>query len=61
MNAPVTEEVDVIDLDVQGHLPHYLDGLYLRNGPNPQTCPTSTSSDTVAGFSPWPNPPAPSG
>ncbi|MFK0019899.1 carotenoid oxygenase family protein [Streptomyces sp. NPDC090798] len=37
--APVTEEVDVIDLDVQGRLPDELDGLYLRNGPNPRFSP----------------------
>ncbi|MER5776692.1 carotenoid oxygenase family protein [Streptomyces sp. NPDC002039] len=37
--APVTEEVDVVDLDVVGELPHDLDGLYLRNGPNPRFTP----------------------
>jgi carotenoid cleavage dioxygenase len=33
--APVREELTVTDLVVTGHLPEYLDGRYLRNGPNP--------------------------
>jgi carotenoid cleavage dioxygenase len=33
--APVTDEVDVVDLAVTGTIPHHLDGRYLRNGPNP--------------------------
>ncbi|MFD6874105.1 MULTISPECIES: carotenoid oxygenase family protein [unclassified Streptomyces] len=37
--APVTEEVDVADLEVTGELPDALDGLYLRNGPNPRFTP----------------------
>lgn len=34
--APVTEEVDAVDLEVTGELPDELDGVYLRNGPNPR-------------------------
>lgn len=33
--APVTEEVTAFDLPVSGQLPAELDGLYVRNGPNP--------------------------
>ena len=33
--APVTDEVDVVDLAVTGTIPRHLDGRYLRNGPNP--------------------------
>jgi len=35
--APVSEEVSAFDLPVEGALPPELDGLYLRNGPNPQS------------------------
>ncbi|WP_151772191.1 carotenoid oxygenase family protein [Streptomyces abyssomicinicus] len=37
--APVTAEVDATDLEVTGELPHDLDGVYLRNGPNPRFTP----------------------
>ncbi|MFF0482989.1 carotenoid oxygenase family protein [Streptomyces sp. NPDC004435] len=37
--APVTEEVDAVDLDVTGEIPAGLDGLYVRNGPNPRFTP----------------------
>jgi len=37
--APVTAEVDVADLRVEGELPADLDGAYLRNGPNPRFSP----------------------
>ncbi|WP_415940049.1 carotenoid oxygenase family protein [Streptomyces sp. 039-1] len=37
--APVTEEVDAVDLEVTGGLPAELDGVYLRNGPNPRFTP----------------------
>ncbi|MFF7716293.1 carotenoid oxygenase family protein [Streptomyces sp. NPDC007988] len=37
--APVTEEVDAVDLEVSGELPDDLDGVYLRNGPNPRFSP----------------------
>ena len=33
--APVREEITAIDLDVTGTIPDYLDGRYLRIGPNP--------------------------
>ena len=33
--APVAEEISATDLPVVGELPVELDGLYLRNGPNP--------------------------
>ncbi|MGW2839275.1 carotenoid oxygenase family protein [Streptomyces sp. NPDC001493] len=40
--APVTEEVDAVDLDVVGELPRELDGVYLRNGPNPRFSPVGS-------------------
>src|SRR6201994_5225530 len=33
--APVHEELTVTDLAVTGRIPDFLDGRYLRNGPNP--------------------------
>jgi carotenoid cleavage dioxygenase len=33
--APVHEEITAVDLDVTGAIPEYLDGRYLRIGPNP--------------------------
>ena len=33
--APIAEEYTLTDLEVTGHIPEYLDGRYLRNGPNP--------------------------
>ena len=33
--APVQVETTAFDLPVTGHLPHDLDGRYVRNGPNP--------------------------
>ena len=33
--APLAEEYTVTDLDVIGDIPDFLDGRYLRNGPNP--------------------------
>jgi carotenoid cleavage oxygenase len=33
--APVREELTAVDLPVTGSIPGYLDGRYLRNGPNP--------------------------
>lgn len=33
--APLHEEYTLTDLEVAGTIPHYLDGRYLRNGPNP--------------------------
>jgi carotenoid cleavage dioxygenase-like enzyme len=37
--TPVTEEVDVADLPVEGALPRMLEGDYLRNGANPRYLP----------------------
>jgi carotenoid cleavage oxygenase len=37
--APVREEITAIDLDVTGTIPEYLDGRYLRIGPNPMGDP----------------------
>ncbi|QIS21165.1 carotenoid oxygenase family protein [Nocardia terpenica] len=36
-NAPVTEEVTVEPSEVIGAIPEELNGVYLRNGPNPRT------------------------
>jgi carotenoid cleavage dioxygenase len=33
--APVSREHTITDLEVTGSIPEYLDGRYLRNGPNP--------------------------
>ncbi|WP_099021000.1 carotenoid oxygenase family protein [Mycolicibacterium palauense] len=33
--APIREEFTLTDLEVDGAIPDYLDGRYLRNGPNP--------------------------
>ncbi|WP_137144103.1 carotenoid oxygenase family protein [Mycolicibacterium sp. CR10] len=33
--APISEEYTLTDLAVTGEIPDYLDGRYLRNGPNP--------------------------
>src|ERR1700754_944734 len=33
--APVQQEFTLTDLEVTGAIPEYLDGRYLRNGPNP--------------------------
>jgi carotenoid cleavage dioxygenase len=37
--APVHKEITAIDLDVTGTIPDYLDGRYLRIGPNPMDDP----------------------
>jgi carotenoid cleavage dioxygenase len=37
--APVTAEVDVAECEITGELPPGLDGVYLRNGPNPRFTP----------------------
>lgn len=37
--APVVDVVDASDLTVTGQLPTEMDGLYLRNGPNPRFTP----------------------
>jgi carotenoid cleavage dioxygenase-like enzyme len=38
--APVTTEIEAAELSVLGDLPTALDGVYLRNGPNPQFEPS---------------------
>jgi carotenoid cleavage dioxygenase-like enzyme len=35
LNAPITEEVTALDLEIEGSLPVELEGRYVRNGPNP--------------------------
>lgn len=37
--APVIEEIDAPDLEIRGELPSGLDGMFLRNGPNPRFTP----------------------
>ena len=37
--APVVDEVEAGDLTILGELPAEMDGLYLRNGPNPRFTP----------------------
>src|ERR1044072_3386015 len=37
--APVSEEVTADDLPVLGKLPSEMDGMFVRNGPNPQFPP----------------------
>ena len=44
--APVPDEVTAFDLPVEGALPAELDGLFLRNGPNPRS---GSSSHWFAG------------
>ncbi len=39
--APVHVEFDVADLPVDGELPPDLEGIYMRNGPNPAFDPIS--------------------
>ncbi|GAA4920192.1 carotenoid cleavage dioxygenase [Actinomycetospora succinea] len=36
---PVIDEIDAGDLEVTGELPPEMDGMYLRNGPNPRFTP----------------------
>jgi carotenoid cleavage dioxygenase-like enzyme len=40
--APVTDEVDLDNLPVVGELPSEMDGVYLRNGPNPRFAPVGS-------------------
>ncbi|MFE7672761.1 carotenoid oxygenase family protein [Streptomyces albidoflavus] len=40
--APVTEEADATELRITGTLPDSLDGVYLRNGPNPRFTPVGS-------------------
>ena len=34
--APLSQEETYTDLPVEGHIPADLNGVYLRNGPNPR-------------------------
>ncbi|MFC8381722.1 carotenoid oxygenase family protein [Nocardia sp. NPDC057272] len=45
-NAPVTEEITVAPSEVIGEIPRDLDGVFVRNGPNPRT---GTSTHYFAG------------
>ena len=40
---PVIDEIDAGDLEVVGELPSEMDGMYLRNGPNPRFTWVSTA------------------
>jgi carotenoid cleavage dioxygenase len=40
--APVSDETTSVDLDITGSLPEWLDGRYLRNGPNPTNTDPAT-------------------
>src|SRR5437762_11399670 len=35
--GPVFDELDAVDLPTRGHIPPELNGLYVRNGSNPQS------------------------
>ena len=37
--APVSNEIDASDLEIIGELPRELNGVYVRNGPNPRHAP----------------------
>ncbi|MCW5588577.1 MAG: carotenoid oxygenase family protein [Legionellales bacterium] len=39
--SPITQESESHHLDVEGHIPPTLQGIYMRNGPNPQFEPFS--------------------
>lgn len=41
INAPVFHEVEIDDLAVTGEIPQDIEGIYLRNGPNPMFKPSS--------------------
>ena len=43
VHKPMTEEVTLADLKVDGEIPAQLDGRYLRIGPNPVTAPEEAS------------------
>jgi hypothetical protein len=46
--APVDTEIDAEDLEVIGEIPADLNGLYVRNGPNPMfTRPAATTGSTA--------------
>jgi carotenoid cleavage dioxygenase-like enzyme len=37
--APIDDERNDVDLEIEGELPAQLDGMFIRNGPNPQFAP----------------------
>ncbi len=41
INAPVFEEVEITNLKISGNIPEELQGMYVRNGPNPMFKPSS--------------------
>ncbi|MGK7880979.1 MAG: carotenoid oxygenase family protein [Crocosphaera sp.] len=41
INAPVFEEVEITNLKISGNIPEELQGMYVRNGPNPMFNPSS--------------------
>ncbi len=41
INAPVFEEVEITNLKISGNIPKDLQGMYVRNGPNPMFKPSS--------------------
>ncbi|MDJ0844155.1 carotenoid oxygenase family protein [Crocosphaera sp.] len=41
INAPVFEEVEINNLKISGQIPEELQGMYVRNGPNPMFKPSS--------------------
>ncbi len=47
--APVHDEVDAVDLPVDGTIPTDLDGAYLRNGPNPEFTPLGSYTFPMEG------------
>ena len=48
--APVHEEITALDLEVTGTIPYYLDGRYLRIGPNPIDDPDPATLSLVPGY-----------
>lgn len=47
--APVIDERDTTDLPIEGELPEELDGVYLRNGPNPRFTPLGSYTYPLEG------------
>ena len=46
--APIQMECDVADLVVEGEIPLSLNGIFYRNGPNPQYAPRVTITGLLA-------------
>ncbi len=47
--APIADEIDVAQLEVEGTLPDGLVGAYLRNGPNPMFPPLGSYTFPMEG------------